>query len=40
MQLINSAKAMLSGKAPPLAARVSEGNIGGPWSKGDLRTVN
>lgn len=38
---MNSAKAILSGtKALPLAARVSEGNIGGPGSKGDFKTIN
>lgn len=40
LSLINSAKAMLSGKTQPLAARVSEGNIGGPGSKGDFKTIN
>lgn len=40
LQLINSAKAMMSGKTQPLAARVSEGNIGGPGSKGDFKTIN
>ena len=41
LQLMNSAKAMLSGnKTQPLAARVSEGNIGGPGSKGDFKTIN
>ena len=38
---MNSAKAMLGGnKTLPLAARVSEGNIGGPGSKGDFKTIN